>query len=410
MSHFSVLVVLDQKPTKENIAPIMAPWHEFECTGWNDEYVQDVDKTEEAREQYAKDTTGRLRDPEGNYHSFFDDAGEWKPEFSQPDEDTNGLPFLDKGRRKAYVPAGYVEVDVPVNKLMSFAEWTNYYYGWDSVASWEPLDLNDKHKFGYVLVDAKGDVIRCVDRTNPNSKWDGWQIGGRYAGRLAPGYDPETDPDNQETCYICNGTKSRDDDLGREARARNPEYTCNGCNGVGTRAKWPSKWKDVGNTARWGDLDLAELKSGAVSERRKWVEEMVAQSGLTFEEFEIGYASYKASHQVWLQLPEPRPRGSDYAEWSKQTQPNGALAAAYFMADTWRSIETDEGQTIAEWIEATPPLSAYAAVIDGQWCSQGDMGWFGISSNDSDDWNAQFALILDAIRPDQYVAIVDCHI
>jgi hypothetical protein len=351
MSHFSVIVVLDEQPTAENLEAILAPYHEFECTGVDNEYVVDVDRTEEALAEFAKATVMRLRDPEGNLHDRFDEEGEWKPEFSKPG---------DYGRREGFIPEGYVEVEILASEHESFTEWAKGWYGW-SVASWERLDLKGEHKYGYILLDAEGKVGRCVDRTNPNKKWDWWVIGGRYSGLLAAGLDPESGP------------------------------------------------KDGGNTARWGAIDLTKLKVAKVDGRRKMVNEIVEKSGLSFEDFEAGYAAYDAAHLVWLELSEPRPRGAEFTEWVR-TQPGGELAASYLNGDTWRSIETDKGQTISEWIEATPPLSSYAAIVDGKWCSRGDVGWWGISSNETDEWPSQFQAILDSIRPDQYVAYVDCHI
>lgn len=47
MSHFAVLVVTDSKPSAKDLARILLPWHEFECTGLDNKYVVDVDKTNE---------------------------------------------------------------------------------------------------------------------------------------------------------------------------------------------------------------------------------------------------------------------------------------------------------------------------------------------------------------------------
>ena len=46
MSHFSVIVI-GNDPEKQ-----LAPYHEFECTGEDDEYVQTIDDTEKVREHY----------------------------------------------------------------------------------------------------------------------------------------------------------------------------------------------------------------------------------------------------------------------------------------------------------------------------------------------------------------------
>lgn len=80
-------------------------------------------------------------------------------------------------------------------------------------------------------------------RYNPKSKWDWFTIGGRWTGALVPSYDPESDPANIQTCGICRGTGLRMDELGINERKQDPEYTCNGCNGEGKHAKWPTDWK-----------------------------------------------------------------------------------------------------------------------------------------------------------------------
>lgn len=58
--------------------------------------------------------------------------------------------------------------------------------------------------------------------------WDWYQIGGRWTGAHTD-YDPYTDPANSEKCDICGGTGFRNDQLGRDQRAEDPTYTCNGC-------------------------------------------------------------------------------------------------------------------------------------------------------------------------------------
>lgn len=82
---------------------------------------------------------------------------------------------------------------------------------------------------------------------NPQSKWDWWVIGGRWNGWLAPPeLKPENQPENYQKCFVCQGTGLRNDKLGLEARANNPEYTCNGCNGDGKTLKWTTDLRDTG--------------------------------------------------------------------------------------------------------------------------------------------------------------------
>ncbi len=103
--------------------------------------------------------------------------------------------------------------------------------------------------------DVEADVERVMEPSyegeefhGRNPRWDSWHIGGRFTG-IYSDYDPNTDPTNIETCTVCNGTGMRNDELGKEARLGNPDYTCNGCKGEGKKMKWPSLWtknsKDV---------------------------------------------------------------------------------------------------------------------------------------------------------------------
>lgn len=52
MSHFSVLVIGD------NVEEQLQPYHEFECTGEDDQYVQDIDVTEEEIEDFDPEDAG----------------------------------------------------------------------------------------------------------------------------------------------------------------------------------------------------------------------------------------------------------------------------------------------------------------------------------------------------------------
>lgn len=125
MSHFPVVIAISGDVALADVesaaAKALQPFHEFECTGTNDEYVLDVDITEKARE-------------------------------------------------------GWDEDEEP------FAKWAAEYYGGPIVQAGEALDKEGAHKYGWVRVDADGSVLEVIDRTNPNKKWDWWKVGGRGRG------------------------------------------------------------------------------------------------------------------------------------------------------------------------------------------------------------------------------------
>lgn len=66
------------------------------------------------------------------------------------------------------------------------------------------------------------------------SRWDWYQIGGRYTGNLS-GYDPYTDPANEEECDICAGTGIRPG--GKEQFGLDWFEQCHGCNGCDGKGK-----------------------------------------------------------------------------------------------------------------------------------------------------------------------------
>jgi hypothetical protein len=57
-------------------------------------------------------------------------------------------------------------------------------------------------------------------------------------------------------------------------------------------------------------------------------------------------------------------------------------------------------------------ISSYAVVKDGEWYQKGEMGWWGMSSNEMshDEWNQKFNELIDSVPDDTLFTLVDCHI
>lgn len=132
MSHFAVLVVGD-------VDHNMAPFHEFECDGRDDEFIQDIDKTEEYRKDFEKAKARYAKEvAEG------------------ADAQTTRYSF----------------------KGSTFREYLTDYCGLKSLEIGEELDLKEKHKFGYAK-HLGGDDFQVIDRTNPNKFYDYYGSGYR---------------------------------------------------------------------------------------------------------------------------------------------------------------------------------------------------------------------------------------
>jgi hypothetical protein len=110
------------------------------------------------------------------------------------------------------------------------------------------------HFFAAVLIPNGADAQPAAEQAmapyceydGDNGWWDWWQIGGRWTGVWSE-YDPSKDPENFEDCFLCKGTPGmRMDWRALEWRAKNPEYTCNGCASYGYEPgrslKHPSHW------------------------------------------------------------------------------------------------------------------------------------------------------------------------
>lgn len=69
-------------------------------------------------------------------------------------------------------------------------------------------------------------------------------------------------------------------------------------------------------------------------------------------------------------------------------------------------------QTRDEYINASVSNSTFAVLHEDVWYEQGEMGWWGIVSNevDRDEWDIQFRNLVDSLDPDSEVTVVDCHI
>lgn len=337
MSHFSVMVIGD------NVEQQLAPFHEFECTGTDDQYVQSIDRTDEAREEFEGRTETRLRAPDGVLHDYFDKDGNWKPEFSKPDPSAGDW---DKGRRTRHIPDGFEEVEVPAAQVESFAEWVAGWYGWSAVPHGEQPDLAGDHKYGYVLLDASGNVTKCIDRTNPYKRWDWWVVGGRWSGKLL-----------KKDGTRCDSAFLGDIDIAgmRDAKAKEWGDRWDSVNAITGGQEWRT-WESV-REAHPGDIDAA----------RKAYHEQPAIAALNKNQ----------EFRFWDGLDEFRAPRDAYVQQAR----DGAMTALAIVKDsTWF-----ERGTMGWW-----------GVVHDE--------------KDAGEWYRQCAALLDGLPPTTLITIVDCHI
>lgn len=395
MSHFSVLIVGDDYEKQ------LAPFHEFECTNINDEYVQDLDITDEVREEYENAQRSMMVcEATGERLSAWDDRFFRDPTAEKADRvgplagsgAGRGLSWHSKdwgdGRgyrtKIHYTPDGWRETDVPAAEMESFAEYISGGRGYSTVAPGEniitgprdiPRGASDEypHRFGYVLISTDGSVVKVIKRSNPNCKWDYYRLGGRWRGFFpikhesittlsrarigGDGWDtPATKFGHADQCYKAdvNFEVARDAAAAKAAASWAEWATC--LSGCDRPASWATFYK-------------------------------------RYSESNGQYSIEQARDDYNAQVP--------IARW-KATSGGFGCPVDDFGFDKEAYLKCCRNAA----------LVTFAVVKDGQWYERGSMGWWGCVSGEKglDEWSAQVQALYDDLPGDTVLTVVDCHI
>jgi len=327
MSHFCVLVVTDKKPTKEILEKALEPYHEFECTGENNDYVEDVDVTEEYKQEYEK--------------------------------------YKNEGQ--------------------SLTDYIQDEYSYKTVLLEVALDYEGEHKWGYIVVDLDGAVQKIVRRTNPNKKWDWWQVGGRFSEFLIgkphvfelARSDDSLIPGIGEPGIM--GSKSSNDGFDI---IRKGDVDLEGMRGM-SRDRGLARWDRV--RAVTGELDdfipwprvREELFPGDINNAREFYHAQRAKKALHEAAFEKKEGGKVDQELAWVEL-------EDYV-----------CSREAYGQKCWNSGTT-----------------TFAMLKDGEWFERGKMGWWATVSDekDPDAWDEMFTKMLDEVPEDSWLSVIDCHI
>lgn len=282
MSHFPVLVI------GNNPEELLQPYHEYECTGCNDEYVQDIDITDEV---------------------LFDI------------ENANGN----------------------IAEVLSNHGLENCI-----VESESEVFIDDDHKYGYAIV-KDGKLIKAVRRTNPNKKWDWYELGGRWSNffKLKSGG------------FADSATKSDID-----------------FDGMANDAKSQAK----AEYARFSSLMLG------MEFPKSWSEMKAEQGQLSHDELREKYHAQPAVKVI---------NSSDMAPWME-------CAFDYYGKSEESFIEK----------QAAKAFVTYAMLQGDEWSARGEMGWFGISNDNVSEreWSQHVLSFIHELPDDALLSIYDCHI
>lgn len=380
MSHFSVLVI-GPDPEKQ-----LAPYHEFECTGRDDEFVVDVDVTEAKRTEFLAHTDRVLVSPAGEMLSKYDDRFYREPTADElvaagPFGMTGTGSYMIGDRRVSFwrgkvnfIPDGWVEREVLTSERATFAEWLAEWHGLKAIKPRQKPDLAGDHKYGYVRLDAKGGVKQVIDRTNPNAKWDWYVLGGRWRGFF----------------------KLR---RGRKAP-------------VGESGAFGNEAKYDADQAQKGDIDFAFMQRAA---ERKAHE--------TYDRLEEVTRGLTPPAQTWSQVYDAAGESGldaarlDAARAARQNDPWLAAIRADRDLDPWDDpVEVFCIHTggRAEYVrrKRQEAVRTFAVVKDGKWYERGAMGVFACVAGDvgHDRWQEEYEKLLAGLPDDTLLSVYDCHV
>lgn len=181
-------------------------------------------------------------------------------------------------------------------------EWSVHIQDWSHARQFALDSHPMKDQFDPECEDCHG-TGSYLTTYNPQSKWDWWQIGGRWTGELDGDYDPRQDIENQEWCNICDGTGNRSDmeywadpanventrvsanlsalEVALTGKSSPPSipahyvrvHWCNGCSGKGMRTKWPTNWTEYkGDIKPANQIALSFTPYAIVTPDGEWVE------------------------------------------------------------------------------------------------------------------------------------------
>ncbi|MCK5612661.1 hypothetical protein KAR91_62895 [Candidatus Pacearchaeota archaeon] len=200
---------------------------------------------------------------------------------------------------------------------------------------------------------------------NPNTKWDWYQVGGRWNGFF----------------------KMKKDHmglLGEKSWASNPLESPN------TR----------GDSTHKESIDIEGMKK-----------EDGDRAGSRWDEMNSLIDGREIEYK-WTDLLKKRDDGEITIDEARELYNNQEVIKDFNKkSGPFSSIENfliprDEYVKNAE----NSAISTFAVLKDGKWYEKGSMGWWGMVSDEKDNWDEEFSKLFDSLPGNTLLTIVDCHI
>lgn len=330
MSHFAVTVISEHA---DDVEGLLAPYQEYNGGDMSPEYLvwddSGHDKYVEEYNDPTNTTEVRRNIKDGSLKSKYDD------QFRDPNS------FGISSSTKWLCPPGYEADEVPLNKLYpTFEQFMKEWHGYG-----EREKRNGR--YGHLH--------------NPNSRWDWWEIGGRYSGLFQV-------------------------KQGREAQ------TLVSCASIQTA-----------DQLYLGAIDWDAMRNQA--EQKAHAEFDRLESAIVGVEIGDSWTEIRNRYPDDIDKARSVYRAQPIVQAARQIGDWGCPIDKYFLKDGGRQAYVNhEVESIGVTFAMITP--------DGDWHEKGKAGWFGTSTGDMDtnQWNKRYHQLLSDCRDTDVVTLVDCHI
>lgn len=207
---------------------------------------------------------------------------------------------------------------------------------------------------------------------NPDSKWDWYQLGGRWNDFLKL----------KKGKKGIKGSPSLLDDQ-------------------------PSNKNDYCDRALKKDIDFDGMRSKAEEDARKNYEKVLSVFGGCIPKVDHSWKTIINDNNPYfnsMTIDEKREFFHNQPALIKVKEHEKELGYDF-------DIENYQ-YTLDEYIQKArnESISTFAVVKNGVWYEKGHMGWWACVSNENDKWNTEFNKLLDETLDDELISIYDCHI
>lgn len=230
----------------------------------------------------------------------------------------------------------------------NFADWQKDNKGYSTFKSY----MQDY--CGYQEINP--DTGRYERLTNPNAKWDWWEVGGRWSGSLLL-------KDGSSSDFAL----SSDIDWERIKQTQAKEFQ--------------EKHSDFKRAFDAVSEEEAQAKN--TSRIRDWFASSDIAKSLTRNNLAVALRCFAAADR---------------------------LREKYFMIkfEEWTSVLGDFGAELEK--AASEPLTFAFVDSDGKWWQRGQMGWWAVVTDEVNGYPQQFWSFVEGLPENEKLYVVDCHI